>query len=76
MQPHGDKVPIFLFHPSLGGVLIFMKLARYIIDRPVHALRARGFDNEPLFNDLDEAISAYYSAIKDVQPEDLYPFAG
>jgi len=76
LQPHGDKIPLFLFHPGLGEVLIFMNLARYITDRPVYAIRARGFNNEPLIKDLSEAIKVYHEAIKRVQPDGPYAFAG
>lgn len=76
LQPHGDKTPIFFFHPGLGEVLIFMNLARYITDRPVYALRARGFDNEPFFASFEEAVATYQTAIKRVQPEGPYAFAG
>lgn len=76
LQPHGNKTPIFLFHPGLGEVLVFMNLARHITDRPVYALRARGFDNEPFFANLEEAVATYQTAIKRVQPEGPYAFAG
>ncbi|TVY93998.1 Didemethylasterriquinone D synthetase, partial [Lachnellula willkommii] len=76
LQPHGDKTPIWLVHSGLGEVLIFMTLARHITDRPVYALRARGFDGEPHFTSLDDLVSTYHTAIKSTQPEGPYAMAG
>lgn len=42
LQPKGDKTPLWLIHPGVGEVLVFLGLAGYITDRPVYALRARG----------------------------------
>ncbi|KAG4429188.1 hypothetical protein IFR05_015331 [Cadophora sp. M221] len=76
LQAHGDKTPIWLIHSGLGEILIFMNLARYLNDRPVYAVRARGFDGEPHFTSLDELITTYHSAIKRKQPEGPYAIAG
>lgn len=76
LQPKGLKPPLWFIHPGLGEVLIFMNLSRYILDRPVYALRARGFNNEPLFSSMDDIISCYYSAIKSRQPSGPYCIAG
>lgn len=76
LQPLGEKTPLFLFHPGLGEVFVFMNLARSITDRPVYALRAQGFDGEALFSSLEEAVSVYRDAIKRVQPKGPYAFAG
>lgn len=53
-----------------------MNLARHIDDRPVYALRARGFDGEPFFKDIDEMIESYHTAIKKTQPKGPYALAG
>lgn len=76
LQSKGDKAPIFFIHPGVGEVLIFMNLSRYIIDRPVYALRARGFDGEPYFASMKEIITTYYDAIKKVQPSGPYFLCG
>ncbi|TGO15879.1 hypothetical protein BPAE_0534g00030 [Botrytis paeoniae] len=76
LQPHGTKTPLFLIHPGIGDVLIFLNLARLIDDRPVYALRARGFDGEEYFSSIDEIVSSYYAAIKRVQPNGPYAIAG
>lgn len=76
LQSGGSKTPIFLVHPGVGEVLVFLNLAKYITDRPVHAIRARGFDGEDYFNDIPEVVDTYYDAIKRVQPEGPYALAG
>ncbi|KAH6684532.1 hypothetical protein B0J14DRAFT_573090 [Halenospora varia] len=76
LQPKGSKPPLWFIHPGLGEVLIFMNLSRYILDRPVYALRARGFNNEPFFSSMDDIISCYHSAIKSRQPSGPYYIAG
>lgn len=76
LQPFGDKTPIWFVHSGLGEILNFMSLARYITDRPVYALRARGFDGESRFSSLDELVTAYHSAIKAKQPEGPCAIAG
>jgi thioesterase domain-containing protein/acyl carrier protein len=76
LQPNGTKTPLFLIHPGVGEVLIFMNIAQYIDDRPVYALRARGFDGEEYFSSMEEAITVYHEAIKRVQPMGSYALAG
>ncbi len=76
LQPNGDKTPLFLFHPGLGDVLTFMNLARYITDRPVYGVRARGFDGEEFFENFEEAVKVYHDGIKRVQPKGPYALAG
>lgn len=76
LQPNGTKMPLFLIHPGVGEVLIFMNIARYIDDRPVYALRARGFDGEEYFSSMEEIITVYHKAIKRVQPTGPYALAG
>jgi thioesterase domain-containing protein/acyl carrier protein len=76
LQPNGTKMPLFFIHPGVGEVLVFMNLARYIDDRPVYALRARGFDGEEYFTSMQEMITEYHQAIKGVQPMGPYAIAG
>ena len=77
LQASGTKTPLWLVHPGVGEVLVFLNLAKYIVDRPVYALRARGFDDgETYFNDIPEVVSTYYNAIKAVQPSGPYAIAG
>lgn len=60
----------------MGEVLIFMNIARYFPDRPVYALRARGFDDEPYFNSMAELVSVYHAGIKRHHPSGPYALAG
>lgn len=76
LRAHGPKPPLFLIHPGLGEVLIFMNLARYIEDRPVYAIRARGFDGEGFFTSVDEMVTTYHDAIKRMQPTGPYSIIG
>jgi acyl-CoA synthetase (AMP-forming)/AMP-acid ligase II/thioesterase domain-containing protein len=77
LQPGGSKTPLFLIHPGVGEVLVFLNMAKYIVDRPVYALRARGFDdNEDPFTSIPEIVSTYHAAIKRVQSQGPYAMAG
>lgn len=77
LQAGGTKTPLWLVHPGVGEVLVFLNLAKYIVDRPVYALRARGFDEgETYFKDIPEVIHTYHAAIKEKQPSGPYAIAG
>jgi acyl-CoA synthetase (AMP-forming)/AMP-acid ligase II/thioesterase domain-containing protein len=81
LQPHGTKTPLWLVHPGVGEVLVFVNLAHHIKDRPVYAFRAKGFNAaaglpEPPFTSLDELFTTYRDAIKQRQPHGPYAIAG
>jgi thioesterase domain-containing protein len=76
LNPKGTKTPIFFFHPGVGEVMIFMNISRYFVDRPVYALRARGFDGEPFFTSMNEIYTTYLAAIRCIQPHGPYLFVG
>ena len=77
LQSKGRKCPLWLIHPGVGEILVFIPLIKYIKDRPVYALRARGFgESEAYFRDINEAVETYYQAIKSIQPEGPYALAG
>ena len=77
LQQQGTKVPLWLIHPGVGEVLVFLNLAKYVRDRPVYALRARGFNKgERYFEDIDDAITVYHGTIKRKQPHGPYAIAG
>ncbi|KAK3997736.1 hypothetical protein QBC44DRAFT_391877 [Cladorrhinum sp. PSN332] len=78
-RPAGSKTPLWLIHPGVGEVLIFVRLAEQLMgdDRPIYALRARGFESgQPAFSSITEAVDAYASAIKAHQPNGPYALAG
>ncbi|RMZ69913.1 Polyketide synthase [Pyrenophora seminiperda CCB06] len=76
LQPEGNKTPLWLVHPGVGEVLIFIQLARYMTDRPVYGLRARGLDGEKPFDNIPEAVQTYYDSIRRTQPKGPYAIAG
>ncbi|KIJ15165.1 hypothetical protein PAXINDRAFT_77684 [Paxillus involutus ATCC 200175] len=78
LQLTGNKTPIFMVHPGVGEVLIFVNLAKYFQnERPFYALRARGFEpGHPFFTTMDEMVSCYAAAVKRTQPHGPYAIAG
>lgn len=77
LQPHGTKIPLWVVHPGVGEVLVFVELARHMENRPLYAFRARGLGrSEKPFNTLDELFETYHAAIKKRQPEGPYAVAG
>lgn len=77
LQPNGSRTPLWLVHPGVGEVLVFVNLAHRIRDRPVYAFRARGFNSgETPFSSLEELFQTYKAAIKKRQPSGPYAIAG
>ncbi|KAG6853538.1 putative NRPS-like protein biosynthetic cluster [Blastosporella zonata] len=77
-NPAGSKPPLFLIHPGVGEVLVFINLARELADdRPVYALRARGFDaDQTPFTAFSEMVECYTSAIEQAYPSGPYYLGG
>lgn len=44
LQEKGTKTPLWLVHPGVGEILVFFGLASQLTDRPVYAMRAKGFE--------------------------------
>ncbi|KAL4886386.1 putative polyketide synthase PksJ [Aspergillus karnatakaensis] len=77
LNPNGRETPLWLIHPGIGEVLVFLELAKYFPDRPVYAMRARGFNqNEYPFNNLADVLDTYLHALKRQQPNGPYAIAG
>lgn len=77
LSAKGSKPPLWLVHPGVGEVLVFLGLAKHINDRPVYALRARGFeDGERFFESIPEIVEIYCEHIKQRQPHGPYALAG
>jgi thioesterase domain-containing protein len=77
LQPNGTKTPLFLVHPGIGEMLVFLNLVQYFPDRPIYAFRARGLnENEEVFTNLKEIVTTYHSALKAKQPQGPYAIAG
>lgn len=78
LNPNGSKPPLFLVHPGVGEILIFIRLAQILEDdRPIYALRARGFDDKDKpFETFDEMVECYTKRILDAYPDGPYYIAG
>ncbi|KAH9896814.1 AMP-dependent synthetase and ligase [Cubamyces lactineus] len=77
LRAQGSKPPLFLVHPGVGEVLVFLGLAKVLDNRPVYALRARGFeDGDEVFSAFSEMVDAYVAAVENVQPAGPYYIAG
>lgn len=78
LQKSGDGHPIFMIHPGVGEILVFINFANlFINERPVYALRARGFNTgEQYFKTFDELVNSYVDAIKLTQPTGPYYISG
>ena len=77
LQTQGHKIPLWCIHPGSGDILVFIQLAQQFIDRPVYALRTRGYNpGEAFFPTLAEAADTYTTHIKLTQPHGPYAIAG
>lgn len=79
LRSSGSKAPLWLVHPGVGEVLVFVGLAQNMStgDRPIYALRARGFEpGQSRFVDIDEAVTVYIAAVRQRQPHGPYAIAG
>lgn len=73
----GSRTPLILCHPGGGEFLTWLGLLQYIPDRPVYALRVRGFHkNEKPFETLQEMLDVYMAGIKTYQPNGPYILLG
>lgn len=75
----GGRTPLWCIHPGVGEVLIFTGLAKHMADndRPIFALRARGFDSgQSRFESIAETVDTYKTAILKHQPYGPYALAG
>lgn len=73
----GSRTPLWLVHPGVGEILVFLNLAKLTTDRPVYALRARGFErDENFFSSIPEIVGIYIQHIKRTQPNGPYAIAG
>lgn len=75
----GNKTPLWLVHPGVGEVLVFLGLVQRLLNdgRPVYALRARGFEaGQDPFTSIEETVTTYVNAITQQQPNGPYAIAG
>ena len=77
LQSQGQETPLWLIHPGVGEVLVFLGLASHFTGRPVYAMRARGFEKgESFFSSIEEMVTTYVRRIRTVQPNGPYALAG
>jgi thioesterase domain-containing protein len=78
LQPGGAKPPLFCVHPSGGGVLCYVELARCLgPGQPFYGLQAPAFAGEALeATDIESMASRYLKAVREVQPAGPYHLAG
>ena len=77
MGAKGTKTPLWLVHPGVGEVLVFLNLAKFITDRPVYALRAKGFETgEDFFDNIPQIVETYCMYMRQTQPKGPYAIAG
>lgn len=77
LATQGSKQTLFLLHPGAGEFLCWMGLLKYLPDRPLYALRAKGLHpGEGTFKDLPDLLNCYYTAMRRVQPKGPYAMLG
>ncbi|KAH7080424.1 acyl-protein synthetase [Paraphoma chrysanthemicola] len=79
LKSHGAKTPLWLVHPGVGEVLVFVGLGQHLADddRPIYALRAKGFEEgQERYSSITETVEAYVHAILQRQPQGPYAIAG
>lgn len=73
----GSKQPLFLLHPGAGEFLCWIGLLKYLPDRPIYALRAKGLHpGEGTFDGIEDLLKCYYDAMRRVQPHGPYAMLG
>ena len=77
MGSKGNKTALWLVHPGVGEVLVFLNLAKFITDRPVYALRAKGFEKgEDFFDNIPQIVETYCKHMRQTQLRGPYAIAG
>lgn len=77
MSTKGTRTPLWLVHPGVGEVLVFLNLAKFITDRHVYTLRAKGFEKgEDFFDNIPEIVETYCKNMRQTQTKGPYAIAG
>ncbi|MFC7931591.1 amino acid adenylation domain-containing protein [Streptomyces cinereoruber] len=78
LRERGTKAPLFCFHPASGFSWQYTGLLRHLdADRPLYGVQSPGLAGElPDAADVAELAELYLAAIREVQPEGPYHFAG
>jgi AMP-binding enzyme/Phosphopantetheine attachment site len=57
LSTKGSKTPLWLFHPGSGEVLCWLPILKYLPDRPLYAIRAKGLHRgDGAFDTLEEML--------------------
>ncbi len=77
IQPHGEKVPLFLIHPIGGSVFCYTELARLRTERPIYGIKASGLapGTSPLTH-IEDMVGQYIRRMRDVHPGGPYLLGG
>ncbi|WP_428985994.1 amino acid adenylation domain-containing protein [Streptomyces pyxinicus] len=78
LRERGRRAPLFCFHPASGFSWQYTGLLRHLDpDRPVYGVQSPGLSGElPEVADVAGLCERYLTAIRAVQPEGPYHFAG
>ncbi len=78
LRERGAKEPLFCFHPASGFSWQYTGLLRHLdADRPLYGVQSPGLAGAlPDAADVAELAGLYLAAIREVQPEGPYHFAG
>lgn len=79
LRDSGGRTPLWLIHPGVGEVLVFVGLAQQLAtdERLVFALRARGFEpGQSHFGSIAEMVDVYAIAVRSHQPKGPYALGG
>lgn len=77
LRREGSRRPLFCIHGGFGNVASFPLLARALpTEQPVYALQWDGLSGSGGARSIEEMASRYLAAVREVQPEGPYRFAG
>nr|WP_247746096.1 non-ribosomal peptide synthetase [Streptomyces oryzae] len=77
LRPHGSRSPLFCVHPASGISWSYAGLLRYIEDRPVYGLQARGLTRpETRPESIEDMAADYLEQIRAIQPHGPYHLLG
>ncbi|PMS18374.1 hypothetical protein C0Z18_17530 [Trinickia dabaoshanensis] len=77
LRKDGSGAPMFCIHPAGGFSWPYAGLLRYLPERPIYALQARGLrGNGPPATTIEAIASDYLAQIRAVQPEGPYHLLG
>lgn len=78
IQPKGENLPIFCFHPGGGNVQGYLELSRLLGEnQPLYGIQASGFDSgQEVITDIETMSQRYMDALRTVQPRGPYALIG